>query len=505
MAIAYRSQTSTTYASRTNTVLTAPAGLANDDILIALVFTGKTGTPTVATPPAGFTAIGTFTGVADGGGFEARTLAWWKRAASESGSYTFTHVAASSQGLMLAYSGCITSGSPIDVASQNTGTGTTTTGTGVTTTAANAMVLALNHDWEGTGTLSPPSGMTERFDGLLYAAEVIQASAGATGNKVQTNANTSGGYPWAARVIALKEAAGGPTNSTGSASGTGTASGVGASNAASTGSATAAGTATATGRSLFAAVGTATGGGTATGVGVAAFAATGSAAGTGVATGVATAIGSGVGSSAGIGSASGIARSQASSVGSATGVGTAGGVAASLASTAGSAAGASTVSGVGAVGDSGSVGTAIGSSTVSGVGASIARAVGTAAGTSSALGLAEEPEQTSSFTSSGRVGTSWAYKTLSQIEKEKKAELARIAKQAQKAVAKAISKGLVELLEIETVARKAVVEATPRDLHLEREQINAIAAQLAERARIAILRKQMEDDEDDSEVLLLVA
>jgi hypothetical protein len=40
MAVAFRSLTSTTYGSRTNTVLTAPAGLANDDILIAAIFVG---------------------------------------------------------------------------------------------------------------------------------------------------------------------------------------------------------------------------------------------------------------------------------------------------------------------------------------------------------------------------------------------------------------------------------------------------------------------------------
>lgn len=210
MAIAFRSGTNTTYASRTNTVLTAPSGLANDDILILTFFQSSTGAPT---PPSGFTAVDTgtaYTTVTDnnGGGATGRMYQWWKRASGESGSYTVTHGSRSSQGRLQAYSGCIKTGSPIDVFSKNTdsGGGTTTTYLGVTTTVANTMLLGISHDWEGLGALTPPTGFTERFDSLVYCCDAPQASAGASGNKTQTNAN--GGDPafakWAAWLIALK-------------------------------------------------------------------------------------------------------------------------------------------------------------------------------------------------------------------------------------------------------------------------------------------------------------
>lgn len=225
MAVAYRSQTSTTYASRTNTVLTAPSGLANDDILLAAVFVGANSTAPAVTAPAGFTALtGSPTSRSDSGGFNGRLNLFWKRAASESGSYTFSHSSASSQGLLLAYSGCVTFGSPIDASSNNVGDGATATATGITTTAANDLLVWISHDWEGTGALNPPSGFSERLDSLLYAADATQASAGASGNKTQTNANGVGGV-WAAWLVALKPATGGGGSTLTAAAGSFTLSG----------------------------------------------------------------------------------------------------------------------------------------------------------------------------------------------------------------------------------------------------------------------------------------
>jgi hypothetical protein len=204
--IAFRSLTSIAYGSRTNTVLTAPAGIVNGDILLAAIFVGSGSAPTAPTPPAGFTAFGTAT-TANASGFFSNFSIFWKRAASESGSYTFTHVAYSSQAVLKAYSGCLASGTPLGATSNNVTTGVapqTSTGTGITTTAANSFLLWESHDWEGTGTLSPPSGMTERFDGLIYSADQLIASAGATGNRTQTNGNTTAtAEQWAVRMVEL--------------------------------------------------------------------------------------------------------------------------------------------------------------------------------------------------------------------------------------------------------------------------------------------------------------
>lgn len=202
MPISLRSQSTTTYTSRTNIPITAPSGIADSDILLAGICTGLNGTP--PTPAlAGWAAFGTTT-LVNGAGFQVRETILWKRAASESGSYTFTHSTASSVGWMGAFPGCIASGTPLSATSNNTGvSGSTSTGTGITTTAANSWLLWLGHDFaDTTNNLTPPSGMTEIADlTLLYVANELRASAGATGNRTMTNNSTSG--PWAVRMVEL--------------------------------------------------------------------------------------------------------------------------------------------------------------------------------------------------------------------------------------------------------------------------------------------------------------
>lgn len=200
--IALRSQSNTTYASRTNTTITAPSGIADGDILLAAIFCGRQSNDPATPTLSGWTQIGTATLVNDAGGFRGSLFLFYKRASSESGDYTFTHIAMSTQGWMGAFSGAIATGSPIGAASANNGTGSTSTGTGITTTVNGSWLLYLAHDWIGGGALSPPSGMTERFDGLVYAATELRATAGATGNRTQTTANASGD-PWAARMVEL--------------------------------------------------------------------------------------------------------------------------------------------------------------------------------------------------------------------------------------------------------------------------------------------------------------
>lgn len=114
---------STTYASRTNTTVSAPAGIAADDIIIAQVLTGVSSEAPDPTPPSGFQQVGSTT---DGvqGGFNVEMRIYWKRASSEPSSYTFTHAAASSQASIVALRGVDWSAGPFDVAA------TTSSGTG---------------------------------------------------------------------------------------------------------------------------------------------------------------------------------------------------------------------------------------------------------------------------------------------------------------------------------------------------------------------------------------
>lgn len=113
----------------------------------------------------------------------------------------------------------------------------------------------------------------------------------------------------------------------------------------------------------------------------------------------------------------------------------------------------------------------------------------------------QEPE-TQAFRSSGH-GTQWAYKTLSQIEREKKAELARIRKQAKRLIVKVIAEGLLDPIKLNDVV-EAKVEAVDTTV-VTKSDVDQIIARLKAEARRALIRKQQEEEEDDYEVLLLAA
>jgi hypothetical protein len=188
--------------------LTKPTGTIAGDILIAAIAHAKASSAQndlVPNAGDGWAKIGTSTVVTDSGLY-AKLEVWWKRAgASEPASYGFDVWGSNNnEGYIAAYSSCATSGSPIDAFSTNAAnTGGIATGTGITTTQANDALLWIGHNWDAAGTLVPPTGMTERREYLLYAADQTIAAAGATGNRTQTQASSS---PWATYMIALKGA-----------------------------------------------------------------------------------------------------------------------------------------------------------------------------------------------------------------------------------------------------------------------------------------------------------
>jgi hypothetical protein len=213
MAIAFRSISTTTYTARSNTTVTAPASIGNGDILLLTFILGSS--TTVPTPilPAGFTQIDSTSVVQGGGGFGADFRVCWKRALSESGDYLIQHTTASSQASIIVYSGCIASGSPVNVyskafATNPTALGQTSTATSVTTTVANTQLVLSEHNWTGNGTLTPPAGMTEQFDGLLYIADQANAATGATGARSHSTGNGPTD-PWSAFLVALAPQVGG--------------------------------------------------------------------------------------------------------------------------------------------------------------------------------------------------------------------------------------------------------------------------------------------------------
>jgi hypothetical protein len=69
------------------------------------------------------------------------------------------------------------------------------------TTTIKTKLLYTGHNWDNTQTLNPPTGMTERFDELVYLADEERLTAGATGNRTQALPVDGA---WAAFLIALK-------------------------------------------------------------------------------------------------------------------------------------------------------------------------------------------------------------------------------------------------------------------------------------------------------------
>jgi hypothetical protein len=201
----FRAVASVAYGSRTNTTVNKPAGTVDGDIMIWEQFVGRASSSPAVTFPTGWAQVMPPTTITDTSGFVGWLYTYWKRASSEATTYTLTHAAASTQAAIASYSGCVATGSPIGATSSATAaTGavvspTTTNAPSITTTAVNSRVLFVQHGWDAAAS-TPPAGMTERFEGLIYLADYVAASPGATGSKVG-NATYA---PWAAGLIELK-------------------------------------------------------------------------------------------------------------------------------------------------------------------------------------------------------------------------------------------------------------------------------------------------------------
>lgn len=215
---AYRSHTSIAAGTRTTTTLTAPTGLANNDILLCIFLAVANPSPAI-TIPSGFAEVtgspATFSKPAD---VEFKLRAYWKRAASESGSYAFTHTSCGTEALLYAISGAdatpINPNPSVTVGDGSDGQGNIAKANGITTANNNSFVVFAASAYDAVGPASPPSGttptFTERYDpgGVLYVADGVMATAGATGNKQITTPN--GNFnPWGTLLIAIESDTGG--------------------------------------------------------------------------------------------------------------------------------------------------------------------------------------------------------------------------------------------------------------------------------------------------------
>ncbi len=203
MAISIGNSTSATAAYAGSMVITAPAGIEDDDILVMAVFSY-----TATTLPAGFADNATAKNYA---GSDYLTVGW-KRAASESGNYTVSG-GSIAVGVLTVIKGCKTSDSPLNVAISNTGyltSNTTIRAAALNPTAEVCLVwMAVNY----AGAITVPSGFTTKIDddydsNYVRLGTKLEVAAGDTGVVDGTAGNTS---DWKhAMMYALEPDAGGP-------------------------------------------------------------------------------------------------------------------------------------------------------------------------------------------------------------------------------------------------------------------------------------------------------
>jgi hypothetical protein len=181
--------------------VTRPAGAANGDILLMMVYL-ETLSLTVGLSPGTWTKVAAASGVQPSASFE--THVFWNRMAGEAGDITATWGGGSVWNTEIAgaWTGRVTTGDPLDGVSTFNASGASNTSlvaTGMTTRTTNADVIAFGHNF-GSATHTWGFG-TNRvdFDGQSLA-DAAQADAGATGNKTAT---ISTAQFWAAGLLAL--------------------------------------------------------------------------------------------------------------------------------------------------------------------------------------------------------------------------------------------------------------------------------------------------------------
>lgn len=179
MAIAFRAKDEfNAVGGSTSATNNKPTGTVNDDILLLCVYIEGT---MALTYPAGFTEVAAIN--ASNSSFALHVA--WKRAASEGTTYATSWTGgAYGDFVLVAYSGCITSGSPMDATPTTSALGSGTTNIispSITTVSANTMIISHVGDILGNA-LTKPTAMTVRstFDDQGIA-DVIQAAAGASG------------------------------------------------------------------------------------------------------------------------------------------------------------------------------------------------------------------------------------------------------------------------------------------------------------------------------------
>ena len=205
--------TAVSYATPTNIDVNIPA-VSTDDILLLLVATGDVSDPTTS-PPSGWTKITEQDGASSS---QSTTAAYWKRASSGSTATTETWSSFFPYGEYYyiwvgAYSGCVTSVSPVDAYGSSATNYGTPWSVNVTTNTSNAMIVAISGSAQSTITSTWSDG-TELIDtaypgtaASVSINEKLESSAGSKTRTVTPSATTGNSMV----AVALKPASVGST------------------------------------------------------------------------------------------------------------------------------------------------------------------------------------------------------------------------------------------------------------------------------------------------------
>lgn len=185
MATAFRASSVLATGTRTASAVPVPAGVAANDVVIVHLYF-EDSTPTV-TPPAGFTEL-TFTTapVTTANGIQRQRVFWKRATGADTGTYSFTHTSAITEGIGSAYTGCATTGTPVEVLASAVDSSASVLSppavSGTASLAGELLVYAVTAYNFGNNLTTPSTFSSVNTWGPGLASYKVQAAAGATGS-----------------------------------------------------------------------------------------------------------------------------------------------------------------------------------------------------------------------------------------------------------------------------------------------------------------------------------
>lgn len=195
-AVSFVSSANNTPGTRANSIVNVPAGVAVDDVMIADIHY-EANSPTITPPSDGGWRLAVSTGNV-GTTPDAWGFTYVRRSTgTEPASYKWTHASGFEGGVIAAYRNVNTGCGPDDVNASSAVY--TTSGAGnwtvkqITTTYDNDHLVIMQDNYEGNPS-GQPAGWNERMDNSqLSVQDLIQATAGASGDKTGSVTATTHG------------------------------------------------------------------------------------------------------------------------------------------------------------------------------------------------------------------------------------------------------------------------------------------------------------------------